>query len=136
MGKTWKSGLPHILNCGLFPLFVTCFFNLGKIGNFDDPPSLPNLGKIRNWESFEFWESPLRKKNINLKHLKLPKNHFKTNLFFLQLKYLKCAFTFGKKMKIWPPPPSYQKVHILNCGLFDIRRWSPVLDFSHFLGIF
>ena len=36
-------------------------------------------------------------KNISLKHLKLPKNHFKTNLFFVQLKHLKSTFTFGEK---------------------------------------
>ena len=53
----------------------------------------------KNWK-FEFCEPPLRK-NISRKHLKLPKNHFKTNLFFLQLKYLKSTFTFGKKMKIY-----------------------------------
>ena len=46
---------------------------------------------------------PSEQKNISLKYLRLPKNHFKTNLFFLQLKYLKCAFEFGKTMKIWPP---------------------------------
>ena len=41
-------------------------------------------------------------------------------LFFVQLNYLKSTFTFGKKWKYGPPPPpSYQKVHILNCGLFD-----------------
>ena len=39
-----------------------------------------------------------------LPHLKLPKDHFKTNLFFVQLKHLKSAFTFGNNMKIWPPP--------------------------------
>ena len=63
------------------------------------PPPLPNLGKIRNGENFEFWEPPFRKKNISLEHLKLPKNHFKTNLFSVQLKHLKCAFTFGEKIE-------------------------------------
>ena len=55
------------------------------------------VGKILN-----FGDPPLRKRN-KLRNLKLPKNRFKTNLFFLQLKYLKCVFTFGKT-KIWPHP--------------------------------
>ena len=41
---------------------------------------------------------------MSLKHLKLPKDHFKTNFFFVQLKHLKYTFTFGEKMKIEPPP--------------------------------
>ena len=41
-----------------------------------------------------------KKKTISLKHLKLPKNHFKTNLFSIQLKHFKSTFTFVKKMKI------------------------------------
>ena len=60
-------------------------------------------------KKFGFWDPPPLKKNISLKHLKLPKNHLKTNLFFLQLKYLKWTFEFGKKMKIWPPPPLLSK---------------------------
>ena len=36
-------------------------------------------------------------KNISLKHIKLPKNPFKTHLFFGELKHLKTTFTFGKK---------------------------------------
>ena len=32
---------------------------------------------------------------VRLKNLKLPKNHFKTNLFFVQQKHLKSTFTFG-----------------------------------------
>ena len=40
------------------------------------------MGKIRNWENFEFLEPPLKTRNISLKHLKLPKNHSKTSLFF------------------------------------------------------
>ena len=63
------------------------------------PPLGPILGKIWNWENFEFLE-PHLEKNISLKHFKLPKNHFKTHLFFGQLKHLKSTFTIGKKMKI------------------------------------
>ena len=59
------------------------------------------------WEKFEIGKilgAPLSKKKISSKHLKLPKNHFKTYLFFVQLKHLKSAFTFVKTLKIWPPP--------------------------------
>ena len=50
----------------------------------------------------------------------MPKNHFKTNLFFVQLKHLKTSFTFGKK---WKYRPCYKKVQISNFGLFDILCW-------------
>ena len=33
--------------------------------------------------------------------------------------HLKSTFLFWKTLKIWPPP-HYQKVHILHCGLFFI----------------
>ena len=88
-------------------------------------PNWTSVGQSRSWLCFR---NPPQIWNISLKHLKLPKNQFKTNVFFLQLKYLKCTFTFGEKMKIWPPPPSYQKVHILNCGLFYLRHWPPLQD--------
>ena len=66
-----------------FPLAIWTFLNFWKIGNLMTPSPLgPNLGKIWNWENFEFWEPPSEQKDISLKHLKLPKNHFKTNLFF------------------------------------------------------
>ena len=56
------------------------FFEFGKKLKFDDPP----LDLI--WENFEIGKilnfgNPPQRKNISLKHLKLPKNHFKTNLF-------------------------------------------------------
>ena len=39
----------------------------------------------------------------------------------------------GKQWK-YGLPPSYQKVRILNCGLFDFRQWyPPFLDFVHFV---
>ena len=47
-----------------------------KIGPVLTPSTHPN-GKVRYLFIFFFL-----KKNISLKHLKLPKNHFKTNLFF------------------------------------------------------
>ena len=48
------------------------FFEFSKNWTFDDPPPLgPNLGKIRKWEKFEFWEPPLREKNHKLKTLKI-----------------------------------------------------------------
>ena len=59
------------------PQDVLDFFEFGKNWKFDDPlPLEPNLGKIWNWENFEFWELPPQKKRKSLKHLKLPKNHF------------------------------------------------------------
>ena len=121
MSKNWKKSIIFLTP----PQDVLAFFEFGKKSKFDDPPLVPNLGKIWIWENFEFGEPPpQRKKNRSLKHLKLPKNHFKTNLFFIQLKHLKSTFTFGN-------PPSYQKVHILNCGLFDSHCW----PFPHF-GLF
>ena len=92
--------------------------NLGEKMKYDDPPPLPNLGKIRKLGKFLNFGNPHQKKNISLKHLKLPKNHFKTNLFFVQPKHLKSTFTFGKTLKIRTPP--YQKVQILNFGLFPL----------------
>ena len=124
MSQKVHNFLDHPPPLGWFGLF-----KFGKNLKFAPPPPLvPNLGKTLNWENFEFSEPPIKTRNISLKHLKLSKNHFKTNLFFLQRKYLKCAFIFEKKMKIWPPP-SYQKVHILNCGLFDLRSFSTFWDF-------
>ena len=64
------------------------------------------------WEKIEIGKilgTPIKKRNISLKHLKLPKNHFKTNLSFVQLKYLKSIFKFGKNLKIWTPPPLNKK---------------------------
>ena len=83
------------------PQDVLDFFEFGKNWKFDDPPPSDliweklKLGKLRI-----LGPPPHRKKIISLKHLKLPKNHFKTNLFFVQLKHLRCTFKFGEKMKI------------------------------------
>ena len=44
------------------------------------------------------------RRNISLKHLNLPKNHFKSNLFFVQPKHLNSTFTFGEKNENMPPP--------------------------------
>ena len=44
-----------------------------------------------------------------------------------------------KKSTIFLTPPSYQKVRILNCGLFYLRRWPPpppFWTFSTFRDIF
>ena len=48
-------------------------------------------------------------KNISLKHQKLPKNHFKTNFSFIQLKHLKSTFTFGEKNENIDFPPLLSK---------------------------
>lgn len=45
-------------------------------------------------------KSPPSGKNISLKYLKLLKDHFKTILFFVQLKHLKSTSTFGRNMTI------------------------------------
>ena len=45
----------------------------------------------------------------------------------------------GKSPQFSWPPPSYQKVRILNCGLFYLRRWPPpppFWTFSTFRDIF
>ena len=39
----------------------------------------------------------------------MPKNDFKTNLFFVQRKHSKSAFTFGEKWKSGLPPPLIKK---------------------------
>ena len=96
------------------PQDVLDFFEFGKIGNLMTPPLGPNLGKTWNWKNVEFWEPPLNKRNTSLRHLKLPKNNFKPNLFFVQLKHLKSTFTFGKngeRNKTWK--------------WFSISRWGP-----------
>ena len=98
------------------------------------------------WETLEIWNSDLIGKILNfeypsslkkhkLKHLKLPKNHFKTNLFFVQLKNLMSTFTFGTNLKIQTPPPLIKKSKFWMLGLIDVRQWSspPPLDFSYFL---
>ena len=100
------------------PRMIWTFLNLGKFWNLTTPPLVPNLGKIWNWEKVEFSEPPLKTWNISLKHLKLPKNHFKTNLFFLQLEHLSLHLHFGQTWKSWIPP-LLSKVDILHCGLFD-----------------
>ena len=80
------------------PHYILDFFENGKNWKFDyPPPPRTYFRKNLNWENFEFWETPSEKKH---KLKKWPKNHFKTNLFFVQLKHLKSTFTFGKKVKI------------------------------------
>ena len=70
-------------------------------------------------QTIQFWifGTPPKKTKHKLKRLKLHINHFKTNLFFVQLKHLKSTFTFGRNLNIWTPP-SYQKARILNFVLF------------------
>ena len=45
-------------------------------------------GAIEIEKKLNFENPPFGQKNISLKHLKLPKNHYKTNLFLVQLKHL------------------------------------------------
>ena len=78
---------------------VLDIFEFGEEWKFDAPPSAL-FGKNLKLGKFRILGTPLKKRNISLKHLKLLQHH----LFFVQLKYLDSTFTFGKKMKIWPPP--------------------------------
>ena len=55
-----KSGKVHNFLDPPLPQDVLDFFEFGKNSKFDDPPLWPNLGKVWNWENFEFWEPPLR----------------------------------------------------------------------------
>ena len=81
-----------------------------KVPNFLDPPPSDLI-----WEKFEiekilnFGNPPRNKKNRSLKHLELPKNHFKTNLFFFSTEAFKVCIYIWEKMKIWPPPPLLSK---------------------------
>ena len=81
---------------------------------------------------FEFSETPFKTRNISLKLLKLPKYHFKSNLFFLQLKYLKCAIKFGKKIDKKASPPLLSKSPHFELWTF----LSLELTFSSFWDIF
>ena len=78
-----------------------------KVHNFLDPPSPRKVWTFLKLGKLGIFEPPPQIWNISLKHLKLPKNHFKTNLFFLQLKYIKCAFEFGKNLKFDDTPPPF-----------------------------
>ena len=113
------------------PRMFWTFLNLGKIGNLMTPPQT-YFGKKLKLRKFWILGTPPQKKIISLKHLKFTKNHFKTNLFFVQLKHLKSTFLFGTNMKIHTSNP----LHILNCGLFDFRRWSPPFGLFPLIGAF
>ena len=65
-----KVGTIHNFPPPPSPRMFWTFLNLGKIRNLMTPHPLPNLGKIRNWENFEFWEPPSEKKH-KLKTLKI-----------------------------------------------------------------
>ena len=120
---------------------IWTLLNLGKMGNSMTPPSDLNSEKFEIGKNLEVhlfpspvghFGGPSEKKNKSLKHLKLPKNHFKTNLFFVQLNHLKTSFTFGKKLK-----KNYQKVQISNFGLFNFLCWPlPFWTFSTYCDIF
>ena len=85
------------------------FLILGKIENFMTLPPPSDLiwenfeiGKILNFGNTLSENPPLR-----LKHLKLPKNHFKTNLFFCSTE------TFKVYSYIWEKPKSLASPHLL-----------------------
>ena len=88
---------------------------LGKLWIFGTPPQI--------------W-------NISLKHLKLPKNHFKTNLFFVHLKHLKFAFTFGEKNKNMASPPLVKKSTFWIMDFWFPEVIHPFWTFSTFWDIF
>ena len=80
----------------------------GKIENLMTSPLGPNFGKNRNFENFEFWEPPLRNKNISLKHLKIPKNHLKTT-FFYSTEVLKVYIYIWENPENLASPPLMKK---------------------------
>ena len=56
-----KSGnSPHSSWSPPPPLGSFGLFEIGKNLKFNDPPPVPNLGKIWNWENFESSEPPLK----------------------------------------------------------------------------
>ena len=67
------------------PPDVLDFLEFVKNWKFNDPHPLTNWEKfeIRNIMNFE--KPPPQKKNVSLKHLKLLKNHLKTNFFLFNL---------------------------------------------------
>ena len=88
---SWHPPLP----LGWFGLFW-----IWKKLEFEDPPPQTYFGEKLKLAKFWIFRTPHKTRNISLKHSKLSKNHFKTNLLFVQLKCLKCAFTFGKIFEI------------------------------------
>ena len=94
------------------PGYFGLFWLWGKVEIWQPPPCTW-FGKNLKWG--KFWmlgaHPQQQQKNISLKHLKLHENHFITNLFFVQLKHSKSAFTFGKKIKIWHPPLIIKSPH-------------------------
>ena len=78
---------------------VILLFEFGKNVNLLIHPLGLICEKFKIREIINIGTPPLRK-NISLKQLKLPKNHFETNFVFVQLKHLKATFTFGKTLKI------------------------------------
>ena len=62
------------------------------------------IGKILN-----FWNNP-SEKNVSLKHLKLPKNHFQTNIFFCSTETFKVfIYNWDKPEIVDSPPPLVKK---------------------------
>ena len=84
--------------------------------------------------NYECWSPPPRRKNISLKHLKLPENQVKTNLFFVQLKHSKSTgirtplphlkkFTFLiQDFLIFGQTQSYTR---LESKVFSLKRLYP-----------
>ena len=59
---------------------VLDFSELRKNWRFEAPPSDLIWEKVEIGKILNFGNPPPRKTNMSLKHLKLPKNNFKTNL--------------------------------------------------------
>ena len=119
------------------PRMIWTFLNLEKIGIWRPPPQT-YFGEKLKLAKFWIFRTPHKTRNISLKHSKLSKNHFKTNLLFVQLKCLKCAFTFGKKMKKWPPTPLLSKSPHFELWTFWFLALipPPFWTFSTFCDIF
>ena len=105
MSQKWKKSTIFLTP---LPQDVLDFFEFGKNWKFDDPPSDLIWEKLEIGNILNFGNPP-SEKNISFKHLKLPKNPLKTNLFFLTESFKVYIYIWGKNENI---ASSYQKVQI------------------------
>ena len=98
------------------------FLNLGKKFKFDNPPPSDLIWEKCEIGKFLNFGNPPQKRNISLKHLKLPKNHFKTNLFFVNLKHLRHIYIWEKNENI-ASPPLLSKSQNFEFWTFLVKGW-------------
>ena len=120
---TWKHGKP-IYHWWDLPEVTLMSSNLKTKKSYQVlwwPPLGPHLENIWNYENFEFWEPPLgEKKTLAWYCLKIT---LKLYHFLFNWSIESIHLHLWKTWKFRLPPPSSQKVHILNCGLFDFWCW-------------